>query len=152
MKTVKATYPAKRRPRIQYAAWLTAAMITIMLLAHLFSFENFASVLTLVMSYNNQQLIEISAALVVVVELLAIPYLLGMKLSPLMRIFSAGFGGLTVLFWLFTSLTNAHAENSAIFGDTLTLPGGILAVLWSLILASAYIYVIAHERRSNLLR
>ena len=149
MKAVKATYPTKRRPQVQYAAWAAVGMITIMLLAQLFSFENFASVLMPVMSYDNQQLVEISAALVVVVELLAIPYLLGTKLSRLMRIFSATLGGLTVLFWLFTSLTNAHAENSAIFGDTFTLPGGLLAVLWSLILAGAYVYIVAHERRST---
>lgn len=149
MKKVPANYPTPRSPLVQYAAWLAAAMTTAMLLAQLFSFENFASVLNLVLSYNDQPLIQVSAAAIVVVELLALPYLLGMKLSLLMRIVSAVFGGITVAFWLLTSLTNAHTENSALFGDTFTLPGGLLAVMWSLILAGAYAYVIAHERRRS---
>ena len=124
-------------------------MLVLMLLAQLFSFENLASVLTLVLSYNDQSLIKITTALLVTAELFALPYLLGMKLSKLMRIFSAFLGGCVLLFWLLVTLTNAHAANSAIFGDTLTLPGGIVAVAWSILLAGAYVYVVAHERRAK---
>lgn len=147
MKAVTAHYPPLRPVRVQYAAWLATGMLVLMLLAQLFSFENFVSILALVLAYNDQQLVAISTALVTAAELFALPYLLGMKLSSLMRVLSAALGGAVVLFWLFTSLTNAHAENSALFGDTLALPGGIVAVLWSLVLIGAYVYVVIHERR-----
>jgi len=126
---------------VRVCALIGAGMLLLMLLTQLYSYEDFASVLTTILPFSDQPLSVISAALLVIVELFSLPYLLEMKLSRLMRVISQLFGLVVALFWLFTSLTSAHAANSALFSTTFDLPGGVLAVLWSMVLAVLTMYI-----------
>jgi hypothetical protein len=122
-------------------------MLGLMLLLQLFKFEDFASVLAVVLSYNDQALLTVTAALVVVVELFALPYLIGMAVSPLLRIVSGICAAGTALFWLISALTSSHADNSGLFGAGVAMPGGVLAVLWSLLLVACIATDILYLKR-----
>jgi len=128
------SYGPTRNPRTKAAAWVCAGMLTVMLVAQLFSYEDFPSVLNIVLPINEQPLIHLTAALAVIAELLALPYLLGMYLSKLTRGVSGLFAVLAASFWLIVSLTNAHAANSGLFSTTFELPGGLLAAIWTFVL------------------
>ncbi len=138
-----------RSARTMFVARMVAGLLILMLLAQLFGYESFASILAILMPFNDQQLTDILAAKVVIAELLALPYLLGMPLSRLMRGFSLLLGTGVVLFWLFTSLTSAHAGNAALFSDTLLIPGGILAFLFSALLSTGFGYVVYRDLGSR---
>ncbi len=144
MKSMKivSSYGPKRTKRTHAAALVTAGILVVLLVSQLFGYEDFASVLGILMPYNDNSLLKVTAAAVVIAELLALPYLLGMYLSPLMRLVSAGFGAGVTVFWLFTCLTNSHATNSGLFSTSFELQGGIIATLLSLILFSCVVLVI----------
>jgi hypothetical protein len=144
---IQATYGPARSKRTQVSAVIAAIMVLGMLLSQLFSYEDFAAVLGGVLPFNDQPLATVGAAVIVIVELLSLPYLLGMYVSILMRIFSAGLAFVVSGFWLLTSLTNAHAANSALFSTTLELSGGLLAALWSAALFGIVTYVIFTDTR-----
>ena len=134
------TGPA-RRIRTTYVARVVALLLILMLLAQLFGYESFSSLLLLLLPFNDHRLTELVAAGLVLAELLTIPYLLAMPLSLAMRLVCAGCGSIVMLFWVFTQLTSAHAGNAALFSDTIALPGGLLALLFSLVLAAGFGYV-----------
>lgn len=151
MKIVPSYGPA-RNPRTRMAAWACAALITVMLVSQLFSYEDFPSTLDVILPINDQPLVHLLAALVVIAELFALPYLLSMYIAPLMRVVSAVFGVLATGFWLIVSLTSAHAANSGLFSTTLKIPGGVLAAVWSLAvfgLLASVIYVDSKFRHAS---
>lgn len=150
--SVKATFPTPRPARVQYVAWAAAFMLVVMAVTQLFSFEDYPTVLSAVLPINDQSLIFIASAKIVIVEVFALPFLLGMRLSKLMRAISALLGVAISLFWFFITLTNAHTSNSGLLGDTVSLPGGIVAVLWSSLLLGSIGYVLywtVRERQST---
>lgn len=149
MHSVSVSFGPARRIRTTYIARGVGALLTIMLLCQLFGYESFSSLLAVVMPFNDQLLTDLLTAWLVFGELLALPYLLAMPLSRLMRILSVICGALVALFWVFTQLTSAHAGNAALFSDTLPLPGGLLALLYSLLLAAGFGYVLAADIRSR---
>ncbi len=141
------TYGPTRRIRTKIVARVCAFIFLTMLLAQLYKYEDFASVLSIVLPVNNQQLSVILAGAIAFAELLAFPYLLGMYVSKLMRALSGLFATLAAVFWLLTTLTNAHASNSAILSTALSLPGGIVSLLWAVLLATTLTYVIVQDSR-----
>lgn len=141
------SYGPKRTKKTQAIALAVAGLFIVMLLAQLFSYEDFAITLGGLMPFSNSSLLSITAAMVVLTELLALPYLLGMYLSPLMRIVSGSLGAGISVFWMFTSFTNSHAGNSGLFSTTIELPGGILATAWSLLLFVGMVLIIRADTR-----
>src|SRR4051812_47682117 len=113
------TYGPQRNPRTRMVAWTCAGLLIVMLVSQLFSYEDFPSTLDILLPINDQPLIHMTAALIVFAELLALPYLLGMYISRLMRVLSVMFAVCAAAFWLIVSLTNAHAANSGLFSTTL---------------------------------
>lgn len=142
MHTVSVTSGPERSTRFAVIARAVAVMIVLMLLAQLYSFETFASVLAVVVPFNDQQLTEIFATGLVLAELLALPYLLAMPLSTLMRWVSISCGVAIVLFWFFTAMTSAHATNAALFGATVVVPGGLAPFLWTLLFLTGFASVV----------
>jgi hypothetical protein len=145
---IHATLPQPKPRKIQIAAWIAAVMIVFQLLLQLFTYEDFASSLASVVSYNNQQLVTITAAGIVIAELLALPYLIGMVISKLMRVMSALFAIGVALFWLFLSLTSSHASSSAVFGATVHVGGAVLPVIWSILLISCVAIDVIYVQRT----
>lgn len=128
-------------------ALAASAMLVIMLVCQLYGFEDFSTDLSVVLPTTNPALIDVAAGLIVFAELFALPYLLGMYVSRLMRIMSALLAAGIGFFWLFTAFTNAHAANSALFSSTLIVPGGIWPALWSCVLVCAVAFTIAADSR-----
>lgn len=145
--TITPTYGAPRNRTTITIAVVTAAMFTLMLVSQLFGYEDLASELSSIMAINDIRLLQVVAGVVVLLELLALPYLLGMYLSQLLRFLSAAAGFGVAGFWLLMSLTNAHIENSGIFASTIELPGGVLAALWSFLLFGLICRVIVADSK-----
>jgi hypothetical protein len=146
MKIIPSYGPARTR-RTQSVALFAAVLIVFMLVAQLFSYSNFDGTLADTLPINDLTMTTITAALIVLGELLSLPYLLGMYISPLMRVASALMGFLVAGFWLVLTLTNAHAANSGLFSTSFTLPGGIGAAGWSIVLFVAFIMVAFADSR-----
>lgn len=84
--SVTATYPAKRSQHIQIAYWVAAAIILMVTMYELFKYENVPGMLVEHLPADTP--VELVAALAVTVQVFALPHLLGMKISKLMRFFS----------------------------------------------------------------
>ena len=131
---VQASYGVTRNRTATTIGLIASCMIVAMLAGQLFGYEDFSMALSLVMTTNDAQLLGVIAAAIVIAELMALPFLLAMYISKLMRAMSAMLGFAVAGFWLLISLTNAHVENSAMFSSSLVLPGGIVAMIWALLL------------------
>ena len=149
MHSVHVSFGPVRRIRTTYIARGVAVLLLLMLLTQLFGYEGFSSLLAVLLPFNDQPLTDLLTAKLVVVELLALPYLLAMPLSRLMRGLSLLCGAAAITFWLFTSLTSAHAGNAALFSDTVSISGGLLPFLWCLVLAIGFGYVVSADLRSR---
>ncbi len=141
------SYGPPRNRRTKILAILAAGLIVVMLTAQLFSYENFDGTLADTLPFNSLTMTTVTAALIVLAELLSLPYLLGMFISPLMRVTSALMAFFVSTFWLVLTLTNAHASNSGLFSTSLTLPGGIFAAAWSIVLFVAFAMVAFDDGR-----
>lgn len=110
-----------------YASIFSAAVLVVAATAQLFAFEDFPAVLAgylLPGGYGSALLL---AALLVTVEVLAVPYLLMMRLSPLMRGLSLVCGWLSCLIWLvlgWLGLIQGGVSNSGLLGTTVSVPFG----------------------------
>ncbi len=147
MKKVIASFGPPRSKRTTSLAYAAACMVVLMLIAQLFGYEDFANILSSVVQTNDSNLLTVTAGLLVIGELVALPYLLRMYLSLLMRVVSALCGFVVSGFWLLTSLTNAHVSNSGIFSSSLELPGGVFAAIWSAVMFGLVCAVIFADSR-----
>lgn len=125
-------------------AWIYAAVLTIMAVGQLFSFEKFIPLMTdyaLPGGHGTGMLI---AGLAVVAEVFALPFLLRMPLSPLMRWFSLVCSLLIAGLWLglaITALTySSTIHNSGMLGLKVVVPAGVASLILSLIIGVLAIY------------
>ena len=144
---ITGTYGPKRTKQTQAVALMVAALLTVLLFAQLFGYEDFAVTLGALMPFNDSALLNVTAGGIVIAELLALPYLLGMYLSPLMRAVSVVLAVGVSVFWMFTGFTNSHAGNSGLFSTTIDLQGGVLATLVSLVLFVGTVLVIRADTK-----
>jgi hypothetical protein len=129
MHKVIATYPKNRSKQTATLGTLSALVILILLLLQLFGFEELPEIVRYFWNMSSNEAGLVVAALLTTGELLALPALLGMMLSPLMRWLSAASGGLVVLYWTIASLyaiSLGQVKDSGIFGDKFSLVGGLL--------------------------
>ena len=142
---VKSTHALKPRTRdSQNIAYLYAAILIIFVLAQLFTFDNF---LTLIESFwlpGGAPIAHLLGGIIVVSEVFALPFLLGMKLSLLMRVISMVLGWCSAIVWLKISLwlvltTNA-VSNIGYLGTAVRLIPGWWAVFFgiALVILSAW--------------
>jgi hypothetical protein len=113
-----------------------AAVFIVMVVAQLFTFETFPKVIANMGLPGGEGVASIRAALIVTLEVVALPFLLSMRLSPAMRVVSMVSGWLVVTAWLAASLwlnlSTSIASNSGLLGDTISLPVGWWNVLFCL--------------------
>lgn len=119
-------------------AWAYAAVLVVMAVGQLFSFEKF---LPLIQSYllpGGDRMGLLIAGAIVATEVLAVPFLLRMPLSPLMRWFSMICGWLAAGLWLglaLITLTSTNAlNNSGMLGTKFAIPAGIAQLIVSIIM------------------
>lgn len=126
-----------KTPTTRKVALLIAAIYIVMALAQLFSFTRFSSVI-----YNmwlpaiDSVAASLLAALVVMAEVFMVPFLLGMRLSPAMRVLSMGLGWLVTIWWIVTlvwqNVTGSAPETSGLLGATVAVPAGWWSALFML--------------------
>lgn len=130
-----------------------AAIFILMAVAQLFRFEKFPDTLSGYWLLNGQSSDKLVAALLVTAEVFALPFLLRVRISPLMRIFSLLAGWYVAIMWLILSvwvITAPNAlQNAGILGATVPLHPGLWQVIFSLILLGL-VGLISWDQRSIL--
>lgn len=117
----------------------------------LFAFESFPDVIR---SYGLPVAEELAlpfAAIIVCLEVIAVPYLLWMKLSLLMRWVSMISGWLAIFFWLgvgiWQGVADFHIPNAGLFGAKILMPQGRWLVSYCAVLLILMVYVVWSTRR-----
>lgn len=121
-----------KKPKLESSRWaalLLAGIVIVMLVGQLFTFEKFPAVLQSLGFFSSDASSKVVSALIVIFELAALPFLLRLRLSPLMRICSMVAGWLILLYWFVTSIClNVSlniSDNSGVLGDTISVPVGV---------------------------
>lgn len=135
-KATKAKKPKTRES--QKIAYMYAAILVLFALTQLFTFDKFLVLLESFWLPGEILTTRLLGSVIVVSEVLALPFLLGLKLSPLMRIISMVLGWLVPLTWfkltLWLIFTNSAVSNIGFLGTTVKLIPGWWAVFISIAL------------------
>lgn len=129
-----------RNETAKKVAWVYATVLVLLALAQLYAFEKF---IPLIQSYGlpgGEVAATLLAAVIVTSEVFAVPFLLRMPLSPLMRHCSMVCGLLAAGLWLALGLlavANGSLENTAILGAKVDTPALLHAVIAALMVALA---------------
>lgn len=122
---------------------LYAGILTVMAVSQLFTFEEFLSLLQSFDLPMSAAMAYVLGPVIVVCEVLALPFLLRMSLSPAFRWLSMVLGWLVPILWLFLSMwvlaSGAQAETFGFLGTVVSLtPGwwGVLLSLWLGVIAA----------------
>jgi hypothetical protein len=120
--------PAPKTVNTKIVSITLAAFFVILAVAQLYSFEEFPDVIASFWLPGSHVLSHVCAALIVTGEVLALPFLLSMRLSPAMRIVSMVAGWAVIAGWLVVSLwinlsVNA-VTNSGVLGATISVTPG----------------------------
>lgn len=113
-----------------------AAVFVVMAVSQLFTFERFADVIVSMGVPGSGEFSSVRAAVIVTLEVAAVPFLLGMRLSLAMRVVSMVSGWLAILIWLtdslWVNLLEVKPLNSGLLGDTVLTPVGWWSVFFCL--------------------
>lgn len=117
---------------------LYGGVLVVFAVAQLFSFDDFQQLIDSFWLPGGAPMAYFLSGFIIVAEVFALPFLLRMRVSPLMRIISMGLGWIVPLFWLFISLwlvlTVNAVTNVGFIGTTLKLMPGWWSVFFSLAL------------------
>ncbi len=124
--------PAPRTRDAGLVAKIYAAILAVMVLLQMFNFPELINIFYGFWLPGGQVLAVALAGIVVTAEVLAVPFLLGMRLSPAFRVFSMGLGLLAPAIWLYSLIsviasTNA-VRNSGILGSKVVVPPSLTVV------------------------
>ena len=130
--------PAKTE-RSRTIALFYAAILIVMAVGQLYAFEKFIPLVESFWLPGGHGTATLLAGVIVMAEVLAVPFLLRMSLSPLMRIFSMVMGWIVPAVWLYIAVwlnvtTNA-VNNIGLFGTKVPLMVGWWAVFFTIALA-----------------
>lgn len=137
---VQALEPKSQTAKV--VAWIYTGILTIMAVSQLFAFEDFVPLFHDMAFPGGDGTGSLLAGLIVFSEIFAIPFLLRMSLSPLMRWFSLVLGLYVPLVWLFVSywLVSVHpgiTANAGILGTKVHISASVQLVLSLLLLVVA---------------
>lgn len=125
---------------IRIASIALAAVFVILAVAQLYSFEDFPQVIASLWLPGGHPFATLLAALIVTGEVLAVPFLLSMRLSPAMRVVSMLAGWFVMATWIklsvFESMTTNAVSNSGVLGATIPVTPGWWLVGVFIVLAS----------------
>ena len=158
MHRIKATFGVRPKElSVRFSALYLALFFVVASVVQLVGFEDFPDIIA---SYGlpiDPSFATVIAATIVSLEVLAVPFLLTMKLSPLMRALSAASGLLVLLFWLtiglWQNLASPSIENAGLFGSLVTVPQGWWLVSYMVALLVLFGFTVwamtPHIRRSR---
>jgi hypothetical protein len=126
----------------QQIGLLLTGVLVVMVTAQLFSFEHFPAVIEdMWLPGVSDNIARVLAAVIVSMEVLSLPFLLRLQLSPAMRVLSMVLGWFVVAGWTFMlvwqNVTINGLTNNGLLGDTAALPVGWWSVCLMLGLAIA---------------
>lgn len=136
--------PSARSDAAKQVAVAYAALLAVMAVAQLFTFETLPALFESFGLPVGEPFVVALPAIVVALEVLALPFLLRMVLSPAFRVLSMGAGWLVALFWIFTAswvvAVQPLAETVGFLGTVVSLIPGVWAIGFSCLmgLASAW--------------
>ncbi len=117
---------------------LYAAILVVLSVAQLFSFESFLITVTDFSLPGGRPVAYFLAAFIVIAEVFALPYLLQMRLSDVMRLVSMVAGWLVASLWLGIALwlttSDSTVTNIGLLGDVVAVAPGLVSILIGLIL------------------
>lgn len=120
--------PHPKTKNIRPVSLLLAGILVAMIVAQLFTFEDFSDVIAKMGLPGGEAFAGIRAALIVTLEVAALPFLLSMRLSPAARLVSMGAGWGVIVAWLFASVwinvTHPSIANSGLLGATVSVAPG----------------------------
>jgi hypothetical protein len=119
--------PTPKTNTVQKVSLFLAAIIIVMVVAQLFSFEDFPDILSALSLPGGELLAKVWSAIIVTLEVATLPFLLSMVLSPAARIVSMLAGWFSVTGWIVISFWAAMTEgmtNVGFLGATAPLVGG----------------------------
>lgn len=113
-------------------------LLLLMAVTQLFSFEKFIPIIESYQLPGGHATGVTLASLIVTVEVFALPFLLRMKLSPLMRVSSMACGVVVSVIWLILLIWMVLGASSALhagfFGTRIIIPLGAWAVVYPMLL------------------
>lgn len=105
-----------------------ATIFIVMVVAQLFTYEHFPKVIEGMWLPWSDKIAPVKAAVLVILEVVALPFLLRMSLSPAMRVVSMIAGWTATIGWLglalWQNLIPHTVGNAGMLGDTISLPVG----------------------------
>lgn len=128
-KAVQAGVPRSEAAKV--VAWVYVAILTVMVVAQLFAFEDFIPLIANYQLPGDYGTASLVGGLIVLFEVFALPLLLRMQLSPLFRWFSLVCSVAAALLWVMLAvvgLSDTSVQNSGLLGSVVTVPGGIVQV------------------------
>lgn len=127
--------PAARTRNAAIIALFYAFLLVIMATLQLYAFEKFIPLIGQFGLPGGQGMAAFVACLLVVSEVFAVPFLLRMRLSPLMRLVSMALGWLVALLWLKLSLwvmmSGQAVDTIGFLGARVALPVGWWVVFYA---------------------
>ena len=128
--------PVPKTKDVTRISFFYAAIIVVMVVAQLFTFDSFLSLLLSFDLPGGDRTAITIGALLVAAEVFALPFLLKMTISPAFRWFSLLCAGLVADIWIFLSLwvvlTDSLAENIGFLGTVVGMMPGWWSILISL--------------------
>jgi hypothetical protein len=125
--------PQPRTSDAKKMAYFYAIILTVFALGQLFAFNDFLNLLDSFWLPGGKPIATLIGGVIVASEVFAIPFLIGMALSPLMRYFSMFLSWLTPALWLFIALWIHFTENSitniGFLGTKLSIMPGAWTIL-----------------------
>lgn len=128
--------PTSKTPNVRLISTGLAAVFVLLAVAQLYSYEDFPAVIAGFWLPVDESFASVIAALIVTGEVVAVPFLLGMRLSHAMRLVSMFAGWLVIASWLVLSLwVNASDDivgNAGVLGATIpTVPGWWMVTIFA---------------------
>jgi hypothetical protein len=136
---VQATAPPRPKTKnIRTVGIGLAGVFVVMAVAQLFTFEDFPKTISMMWLPGGEAVATVRAALIVTLEVAAIPFLLSMRLSPAMRFLSMVAGWMAIAAWFAASIwqnvSSGVIVNSGLLGATVKLPVGWWSVFFCIAL------------------
>lgn len=131
------TVPEPTRSQVAVrVSMVLAGIFVVMALAQLFALDKFQTLL-IDFDLGGQRFAVILSALLPVCEVFALPFLLRMYVSPLMRAMSLACGWFAVIAWLYISVATTilrSAHDAGFLGGAVSLPAGWCSVAVAVVL------------------
>ena len=141
--------------KIRVLGMAVAGWVTLMAVAQLFKYEEFPGVIDKLWEAGGSSAAHILAAAIVVCEVFSLPFLLNMKVTPLLRAVSIVCGWFTASVWLVIALWQAAASsmvlNQGYFGATLPIANDWIVLLLALALGvgTTFMTVLVYRSRKT---